>query len=375
MQTTTTIEDNWQHVVDMMPQDFESSAYELSAMCRKRKIRSASDLLRVVFLYSLCDLPLDQTAARAQELGIGPLTDDSVLARLRKAGDWLGHLVLGFLRARGLGEGTPGLHVWVVDATTISVPGSKGTDWRIHMGMDLESSRITSIDLTGPEGGESLVRQQAARGRVFLADRGYAHRRGVASVSQQGAHVVVRLNWQNFPLEDLAGKAVDLLSLAEPLGPGGVGDFDVRFRHGDGVFHARLLIVRNSDEAAAKAVEKATKAASKKGRKVSPDTVRAAHFTFVLTTLGRDCAPADQVMALYRLRWQIELVFKRLKGILNIDHLRAQNELTARAYLYGKLLAALVVDEMEHGALSFFPCGHPSLRTTDLPLGSEAAGG
>jgi hypothetical protein len=375
MQTTTIIEDNWQHVVGMMPQDFESSAYDLSAMARKRKIRSASDLLRLVFLYSLCDLPLDQTAARVKELGIGDLAGGSVLERLRKAGDWLGHLVLGFLQARGLGQGTPGLHVWVVDATTISVPGSKGTDWRVHMGLDLESSRITSVELTGPQGGETLVRHEAAPGRVFLGDRGYAHRRGVASVSQQGAYVVVRLNWQNFPLEDLAGEAVDLLSRAESLGPDGVGDFDVQFHHDDEVHQARLLIVRNSDEAAARAVQKATKAASKKGRKVSPDTVRAAHFTFVLTTLPRDRAPADQVMALYRLRWQIELVFKRLKGILNLDHLRAQNELTARAYLYGKLLAALVVDEAEHGALSFSPCGHPILRPADLALGSEGPAG
>lgn len=382
MQTSTTItetiddtiEANWQHVVGTMPKDFESSARELGAMKRKRVIKTPADLLRVVFLYSLCDLSIDETARRAGELGIGKITGDSILPRLRQAGDWLGHLTMGYLQERGLGQGTPGLHVWVVDATTIAAPGSMGTTWRVHMDVDLASSRITSIELTGPRGGESLIRHEAAPGRVFLADRGYAHRRGVASVSDKDAYVVVRINWQNFPLEDLEGNALDILSQAEALGPNDVGDFDAQFRYGDKVYTARLLVTRIPDEAADKAKKRAIKTAKKKGRTAAPGTLRAAHFVFVLTTLPRDCAPADQVMALYRMRWQIELVFKRLKGILNLDHLRATNEQTARAYLYGKLLAVLVVDEAENGALSFFPCGGPSLHTADLSVVPEEAG-
>lgn len=324
---------------------------------------------------SLCDMPIDMVALYAGELGIGHLTGESVLERLRKSVDWLGYLVMRFLQERGLGQGTPGLHVRVVDATSISAPGSEGTDWRVHMVVDLATSRISSVELTGPEGGETLVRHEAAPGRVFLADRGYAHRRGVASVSDQGAHVVVRLNCQNFPLEDLKGKPLDPLTRARKLKSGQVRDLDVQFRYEKRVYPARLLIAPIPDEAIEKAEQRATKAAKKKHHDVSPNTLDASHFTFVLTTLPRESASGTQLMALYRMRWQIELAFKRLKSILHLDHLRAKTPQTAQAYLLGKLLAALVIDEMEHGALSFFPSGQRPLHPAGLAVVPQTAGG
>lgn len=368
METSTIIADNWQRVVDMMPSDFERSAYDQAAIIRRREIRTAADLLHMIFLYCVCDLPIDQVALRLQELDICHLTGESVLERLRKSVDWLGYLVMRFLQERGLGQGTPGLHVRVVDASTISVPGSTGTDWRLHMGVDLESSRITSVELTGPEGGETLVRHEAEPGLVFLVDRGYSHRRGVATVMDKSADVVVRLNWQNFPLEDLNGNPLDPVERAEGLKPKEIGDFDVQFHYCRRVYHARLVIAPIPDEAAEEAERKATKAASKKHHRVSPNTLRAAHFTFILTTLDKDTISAQEVMALYRMRWQIELSFKRLKGILNLDHLRAKNVQTAKAYLLGKILAALVIDEIEHEGLSFFPSGRGSLRPADLAV-------
>ena len=51
-------------------------------------------------------------------------------------------------------------------------------------------------------------------------------------------------------------------------------------------------------------------------------------------------------MALYRVRWPVELVIKRLKSILNIDHLRARkNSALADLYLHGKRLYAWVIEK------------------------------
>ena len=51
-------------------------------------------------------------------------------------------------------------------------------------------------------------------------------------------------------------------------------------------------------------------------------------------------------MALYRVRWQVELVIKRLKSILNINQLRARKDgLLADLYLNGKLLYAWVLEK------------------------------
>lgn len=66
----------------------------------------------------------------------------------------------------------------------------------------------------------------------------------------------------------------------------------------------------------------------------------------VLSTLPPAVLPTATVLALYRLRWQVELVIKRLKSIARIDHLRARRgSPLADLYLHGKLLYAWVLEQ------------------------------
>ena len=69
--------------------------------------------------------------------------------------------------------------------------------------------------------------------------------------------------------------------------------------------------------------------ASKKQKKVSPESWEAAQYFFVWTTLGRSFA-ALPVLELYRLRWQIELAFKRMKSIMGLGHLPKKDPASAR---------------------------------------------
>jgi len=69
------------------------------------------------------------------------------------------------------------------------------------------------------------------------------------------------------------------------------------------------------------------------------------------------CWPADQVLAVYRLRWQIELAFKRLKSLLHIDKLPSVTERGARPWLYAHLILALLCDELSQDFLESFPSG------------------
>ena len=60
------------------------------------------------------------------------------------------------------------------------------------------------------------------------------------------------------------------------------------------------------------------------------------------------------VLELYRFRWQIELVFKRLKGLLNLDEMAAQDADLCKTFLYAKLIAALLIERLAQ-ADSFSP--------------------
>ena len=64
----------------------------------------------------------------------------------------------------------------------------------------------------------------------------------------------------------------------------------------------------------------------------------------LLTSLAAERASADQVLALYRMRWQIELAFKRLKSLSQFDELRADDPKLARAWLLAHLIAAVLIE-------------------------------
>ena len=63
----------------------------------------------------------------------------------------------------------------------------------------------------------------------------------------------------------------------------------------------------------------------------------------VVTNLPEEIT-ARQVLELYRMRWQIELVFKRLKSIPDYDKPQTKTDLTSRAWLHCKLLTAAICE-------------------------------
>ena len=106
-----------------------------------------------------------------------------------------------------------------------------------------------------------------------------------------------------------------------------------------GYLHARRL-------PAAQARCRARAEARKKGRTVQQRTLALAEWVLLFTTLAPEGLPTETVMALYRVRWQVEIAIKRLKNILNMDHLRAKKDsVLADLYRHGKLLYAWVIEK------------------------------
>ena len=79
----------------------------------------------------------------------------------------------------------------------------------------------------------------------------------------------------------------------------------------------------------------------------------------VLTTWPEDRFPAGLVLEWYRFRWQIELVFKRFKQIAELGHLPKHHDDSAKAWLYGKLLVALLTEKVIQQANALSPWGYP----------------
>jgi len=351
------VDDDWLHVLSMLPDGLDESCLSKLAAVRFREIGSASDLLRLCLAYGVCDLSLRQTAAWASTIGLGSLSNMAVLKRLRSAGDWLGHLIVQVLGRRGLTRNVPGLKVRIVDSSVVTTPGHVAQNYRIHMGFDLAEMFITDMELTPSDDGESLRRHVQGDGEVLLADRGYGKRPQIGAALSGGANVIVRINFMTVPLDDFKGRPLETLALLETLESHEIGDWPVYMRHGNRRFPLRLVAVKKSREAAKCAVDKVKRKASKNGT-TRPDSrsLIAAEYTYVLTNLTREEITGAEVLELYRLRWQIELAFKRIKSLLQLN-LRAKDEELARTYLLANILGALLIEELSGDALSFFPWG------------------
>lgn len=355
--------EHWKSLLAVLPRDFdlEETLRASGALVRKRVIRSAEALLRLLLVYGLCNQSLRATASWAQAQGVAHLSDVALLKRLRQAAPWIGQILTAKLAERIEGqEPQPlGYRLRIVDATTASIPGSKGTDFRIHLGFDLKAFQIDRIEVTGADGGESYARLKLEPGDLILADRGYCHRRGLAAVRQAGADFLVRINWQNLPLqnpEDSEQKRLDLVELLDQVQGTEAMEFEVATvedkARGIASMPARLIVARKPEQAAEAERQRIVREASRKGRQADPRTLKAAAFFFVLTSVPRQRLSAQQALDLYRLRWQIEMAFKRMKGLLDLGSLPMKDPQLAYSYLAAKLLAALMLEELTKDFLS-----------------------
>jgi hypothetical protein len=333
-------------------------ARETGAFERARKIASPSDLLRLLLFRVAGGHSLMDTAAVAAEAGVADLSDAALVKRFSKASDWLGRLLceaIGWNEQQRL----PGLSVDVVDATTVGRQGAKGTDHRLHLRVDLASNRVVEAELTDAKGGESLDRFAIRPGGVVIADAGYAHRGPLGRIADRGAHFIVRFGWSSLPLESEAGEPAELLAMLESLPEAEPGEFPVFFQTPEGGrIAARLVAIRKSEAAATQARRRLRQERGRKGRQIDLRTLQFAGFTFLLTNLPESIS-CENVLALYRFRWQVEMKFKVLKSLLDLDHIPARTDEGVRVWVFAKLLVALLVDALIEHAESFSPWGYP----------------
>ena len=119
----------------------------------------------------------------------------------------------------------------------------------------------------------------------------------------------------------------------------------------------RLIARRKTPEAIATAHKGLRQQASRKQTKLDERTLVAAEFLILATSLPEAEFPALKVLAVYRLRWQIELAFKRLKSLLNIGKIRTRTEVGTRCWLYAHLIVALLCDDLSQDFLESSPSG------------------
>ncbi len=308
-------------------------------------------------------LSLKQTMLRAGELGWCDLSHVALFKRLRVAHDWLCELCAGLLewQRRRIDEShawPAGWKVRLIDATDVQEPGSTGTAWRIHYSLSMPNMVCDHYEITDGKGGEKFGRFGFAAGELVVADRGYSHRAGVAHVIDSGANALVRWNPASFPVENLRGDTDDMLKWLSKLPKTTPSERNVQFRHEGRSYRLRSCAIRKSRLATEAAREKARRAARKKGHEIQSETLEYAQYVMVLCSADRRSVPLDSALGLYRGRWQVELVFKRLKSLLQAGHVPKESDASARAWMQAKVLSALLIERTLWEGEFLSPWGH-----------------
>lgn len=358
--------DDWEIVLGLLPQGWQDKARELGALRRCREFQDAATLLRVLLIHLAEGCSLRETAVRAAAGRLVAVSDVALLKRLKVSGEWFRWMGEELMRrwvtpAAGQVLLDEGMRIRVIDGSTVSEPGATGSTWRLHYSTLLPSLACDEVHVTDTAVGESLSRFAVQAGDLLIADRGYANRSGARHVHQSGGVLIVRMNLSTLPLRDTKGRPFDVLRHLGTLSAPRLGDWPawiLEEKKGQEPIAGRVCAIKKSKAAAQRAREKAERESRHEGHQIQPETLEAAGYIFVFTTLGEQ-VPARAVLEMYRGRWQVELAFKRLKSLLALGHLKKVDPQGAKAWLQGKLLVAILIEALISLAERFFPWGYP----------------
>ena len=356
---------DWETVEAQLPPDWRQLAEEMQ-LIRERpthmgaKVKDIGDVLRLVFHRAGTSSSLRKTTAQAHATHILSISAVALQKWFVKIGPYLAALLRRMVdSAAYAAQKWAGFDIIAGDATTVQRPGSKGTTARVHYALRLADLTPRHIDVTDEHGGETARRFRAEPGELWLLDRCYSTPPGVAAITQRGGHILVRYNRGTLPLFDVKGQRIDVLALVRKRRDcGRAQEVDAFVHVGKTHIKGRLCWVRLPKDKAAEARARAQREAN---GACDAETLQAAEFVIVFTSVLNELT-GEQVVELYRVRWQVELEFKRSKSICELDRLPNFRPDTIYSWICAKLLLKLVTVRVASQSGVFPP------EADDLPV-------
>jgi len=345
---------DWKTLLSYLPEGYEKLAQQhrlLNTQWPNGKVTDAETLLRFILLHVGADLPLRQTVAVMAESGGPNVSQVWLHQKMRRARPYLAALVERLTKALNV-QASPerwaGYEMVTLDGSTVSGPGAEGADARMHGVIRLHDLRVCDVHVTSSSEGETLRRFIWQPDQLVIVDRGYANPGGVAWVADHGADVLVRLNRGALPLRDAQGDEVDALQWCRSLKGHRASERSVYVNHrgptGDGrrrQLQGRLIGFRLPPKEAEEARQRVRQ---EHGAQTTEEQLEAAGYVMLFTTALNNRLSAARCVEAYRLRWQIELQWKRWKSLCNFDKLPNYRDDTIVSWLTAKVLLALLLD-------------------------------
>jgi hypothetical protein len=357
---------DWPMIEAQLPPNWRALALQHGAAPPKvpsqlgSKVTDVSVPLRMVLHHVATNTSLKTTTAMAAASGLIDVSAVALHKWMCKFAPFLAALLLALTNAAKHFAAAcwVGYDILIVDASSVSRPGSKGTTARVHYALRLSNLQPVQIDVTDDKGGETFRRfaKMARPDQLWLGDRCYANPPGIAAITAKGADVLVRYNRGSLPLYDVDGSPIDVLEkLTQRLKKPGVPREWAAWVHpqGSDPIRGRLCAVRLPPD---KVEEAKARLRREQGADVSAESLKMAHFVAEFTTVPRDRLSLDRVLELYALRWQVELSIKRDKSIAGLDRLPNFRDDTIRSWILAKMLLTQIARKIATPDVAIPPC-------------------
>ena len=237
------------------------------------------------------------------------------------------------------------------DASDIAEKGAVKRLRHLHYAVDLFSLTCNQFKITEQSTGESLKNFSFGKDFLVIADRAYGT--SIEHCLNAEADFIIRLKNKAFNLYDDSGQKIILSNRPEGVSERAAECMVYINGSGKKRIPLRLCAIKKTKEEIEEEAERLQRLESKKQKKYSEDTKFTHRYMFVITSLPAEIS-AEKVLACYRLRWQIELVFKRMKSLLQFGSIPTKTKESAEVWLNGKMLPALLTEKYL-GDIDFSP--------------------
>jgi hypothetical protein len=230
-------------------------------------------------------------------------------------------------------------------------PGSGGAasaaNCKLQAVYDYTHGELRFLDLTSgilPDSGYTDKLAAALDpGDLALFDQGYFKVNTLRDIAAKEAFFLSRFNVSTSVKDAITGKDFDLLAR---LSETPCENIELSVTLGGRTqesLNCRIIALPVNQQIADERRRRLMKASRKRGHICSKYHLELCAWTILVTNVPAQWLPMEMARALYTLRWQIELVFKQLKSVLQIHRSNTANEYRLRCEIYGRLIMAIMV--------------------------------
>jgi hypothetical protein len=382
------VDENWDVLTSFFPPNWKELAFKSGAMTRIRKMKSEEALLRTLLLHVGSGYSLRETVRRAKEADIADFSDVALLKRLKKSGQWFYLLCLSLFEEQGVKVQETGnwkqdnedstsislprnsqVKLRLFDALNVKEPGKTGGSWKVHYSLNIPSLECDFFKLSEFKDKEADLFPYPIRKNDHIITDNCA---GIHELTAAQAFVTFEINPQ------MSCKHADIYKPDHKVFPfleemqtiekaGKIKSWDVQIyengpEHEHTPLKGRLCALRKT-EAAIKLAHAGLKSeAVANGAAIASESYEFAKYSVVFTTFPEENFSSFDVLECYCLSWQLRPVLKRFKELAQIGHLPKYDDESSKAWFYGKLFVALLMEKMERYAHFVSPWGYGLLK-------------